>query len=244
MHANPQTWREFFDRHAPFYEQNPFTQNSKVEVQFLIDVMGLKPGMRLLDAGCGTGRHAVLLQESGMSVTGVDFSAGMLEVARAKGSGAEFIESDLTQWSSPGAYDAAVCLCEGGFGLINTDEDGVAHDLAILRNISASLRPGAPFLMTALNGYAVIRRVTDAHVENGAFDPVHMNLYHLDEMKLPEGDVQMMVKERLFIPTEVVAMLRTVGLQPISVWGGTAGDWGQRPLKLDEIEAMYLARKI
>lgn len=43
-----------------------------------------KPGARtLLDLGCGTGRHDALLAELGYSVTGVDRSSEMLEVARA-----------------------------------------------------------------------------------------------------------------------------------------------------------------
>ncbi len=247
MEPQALTWHEFFERHAPHYDQNPFTRNTQVEVQFLVERMGLKPSMRVLDAGCGTGRHSVELAKRGMFMVGVDLSPAMLSVAKEKGDAAgleiEWVEANLTEWQRPGAFEAAICLCEGGFGLINQDEDGVTHDLAILRNISASLVVGAPFILTALNGYALIRRMTDEAVTQGAFDPATMVLHHLDEMDLPEGPIQMIVKERLFIPPEVIALMRFAGFEVDAVYGGTAGEWGERPLKLDEIEMMIIARK-
>lgn len=43
------------------------------------------------------------------------------------------------------------------------------------------------------------------------------------------------------------AMLRLLfhlaGMAPLNMWGGTAGNWGRRPLDLDEIEIMIVARK-
>ena len=76
-------------------------------------LLGPVEGLRVLDAGCGTGRHALRLAERGAVVTGVDFSSGMLAQAREK-AGAErvrFVEHDL---AAPlpfeaGAFDRVVC---------------------------------------------------------------------------------------------------------------------------------------
>jgi len=243
----PRTWREFFEGHAEFYDQNAFTKNTLVECQFLTEKMKLVPGMRLLDVGCGTGRHSIELAKSGISVTGVDISPAMLQIAQSKaaqqGVNIEWIEADATLWNQPGSFDAAICLCEGGFGLSNHNEDPVTHDLSILRNISTSLKPGSPFILTALNGYSVIRRVTDEHVEHQSFDPASMEMVYIDEMNLPEGPTPMLIRERLFIPPEIKSMMYHAGFETKQVWGGTAGDWGERPLRLDEIEAMYFAMK-
>lgn len=241
------TWREFFDAHAPRYMENVFTKWTKTEVSFLLELWDLPPGSSILDMGCGTGRHAVEFATRGFKVTGVDLSQGMLaEAAKAAdeaGVEVEWIHADGTMFESDRSYDAAMCLCEGGIGLIEQGEEPVGHDLAILRNIAAALKPGAPFVLTALNGYAIIRRMTDEHVQGGAFDPATMLAQYVDEFELPEGKRSMLIRERLFIAPEMVAMLRVAGFEVQHVWGGTAGEWGKRPIKLDEIEAMYVCRK-
>lgn len=243
----PPTWREFFDEHAPNYLQNAFATHTAAEVSFLVELLHLRPGTTILDVGCGVGRHSIELAKLGMAVTGVDVSKGMLAQARdaalKAGVDVQWIEADATTWRSDLLFDAAICLCEGGIGLANLDEDPVRHDLAILQNIAASLRPNGMFVMTALNGYATIRQMTDEHVADGRFDPASMLSVYEDDWALPEGKKTMRIRERLFIPPEMVALLRHAGFDVEHVWGGTAGEWGKRPIKLDEIEAMYVARK-
>lgn len=243
----PKSWKEFFDSHAPYYLQNSFAQNTLVEVEFLWEIMGLRPGMSLLDMGCGVGRHSVELASRGILATGVDISSGMLaqarEAASSRGVQVEWVEADATAFVAETPYDAAICLCEGGIGLIGHDEDPVTHDMAILKGIASCLKPGAPFVMTALNGLATIRKLQDADVEAGAFDPATGIAIYRDEWDLPEGTRQFFIKERTFTPPELAAMLHHAGFLVEHIWGGTAGDWGQRPVKLDEIEVMYLCRR-
>jgi SAM-dependent methyltransferase len=259
----PATWKEFFDSHAPHYHQNPFTLATRQEVDFIVELFALQPGHTILDMGCGTGRHAVELAKRGMHVTGVDQSSGMLAEARKAAESAGVQILDQAPWEEPSVppgsvyfhegdatktvidflYDGVICLCEGGMGLANPDEDPIAHDVNILKNCARALRPNGMFLLTALNGYATIRQMTDEQVEQGVFDPATMLSQYENEWELPEGKRILRIRERLFIPPEMVAMLRFVGLQVEHVWGGTAGEWGRRPIKLDEVEAMYVCRK-
>jgi ubiquinone/menaquinone biosynthesis C-methylase UbiE len=58
----------------------------------IIDCLPIGPA---LDAACGTGRHTAYLAARGHSVIGVDGSAKMLAVARAKVSGVDFCQGDL-----------------------------------------------------------------------------------------------------------------------------------------------------
>lgn len=245
--AQSREWQRFFDAHAVNYDQNPFTHHHVAEVDFLLSLYPVTPGSRILDVGCGTGRHAVELAKRGYRVTGLDLSEGMLDVARRKameaGVEVEWVHGDATDFAVDAPFDMAICLCEGAVGLLERGEDAEAHDMAIFRNIAAALRPNAPFVMTSLNAYSVIRQMKDEFVVEGRFDPATMVSNYTDEWSLPEGPTIMTIYERLFIAPEVVRMLREAGFVVDNVYGGTAGHWARRPLSLDEVEAMFLARK-
>jgi len=240
-------WQDFFDSHAPYYMQNRFTKNTLAEVDFLLEVLELASGASILDIGCGTGRHAIELAKRGYKVTGVDISAGMLveaeKAAREANVTVEWIRSDATQFQATRQFDAAICLCEGAFGLLSTNEDPVEHDKAILRNISTALKPGGPFLLTTFNGIAKLRQLTQEDVEQRNFDPVTMIEESDQEMDLPEGKKIVHVKEHYYMPSEFTLLFQQEGLVVEHVWGGTAGKWGRRKINLDEIEVMLAARK-
>lgn len=243
----PTSWPQFFDAHAAHYDENVFTKNTLAEVDFFLGLFPLAKGARILDVGCGTGRHSIELAKRGYQVTGLDLSSGMLAVAKKKAADAnadvEWIQGDATAFELPENYDAALCVCEGAFGLIGTNDDPEEHDLNILKCTAKALRSGGGFLLTGLNAYSVIRRLTDDNVKNGAFDPATMIAEYEDEWDLPEGKVTLTVRERLFIAPEVTRMLRDAGFRVNGVYGGTAGNWARRPIALDEIETMFVATK-
>jgi len=240
-------WERFFDGYASRYMEEGFTKNTVAEVDFLIDELKLPPGSSILDMGCGTGRHSVALANRGYRMTGVDLSVGMLAEARkaaeAAGVQVEWIQSDATRFASTKLFDAAVCLCEGAFGLVTLEEDADAHDAAILRNIHAALKPGARFILTALNGLRAIRQYTQTDVDEGRFDPLTLVETHSMEWETPGGKQSVTVREKLHLPQELAGMCRAAGFSVEHVWGGTAGNWGRRTVALDEIEVMIVARR-
>lgn len=241
-------WEEFFDGHAPVYMDNSFTKNTVEEVNFILEEINLPLGSRILDIGCGTGRHSVELARRGYQVTGVDISSGMLseaeKAAKEAGVAVELIHADATLFTSEKMFDAAICLCEGAFTLLGSSDDPIEHDLTILRNIYSALKPGARFILTALNGCRMIRQYTQEDVENERFDPVNMVELETIECDTPEGKKSLQVRERSYVPTELVILFRQIGFKVEHVWGGTAGNWGRRNLHLDEMEIMIIGRKI
>lgn len=243
----PVSWQRFFDAHAERYEENVFTKNTVAEVDFFLNLFPLARGARILDVGCGTGRHSIELAKRGCQVTGLDLSSGMLAVAKRNAEEAgievEWIQADASDFQLEKTYDAALCVCEGAFGLIGSEDDPEDHDAAVLRCTARSLRSGAGFLLTALNAYGAIRRFTQENVTSGAFNPATMVAEYDDEWDLPEGKQIMTIRERLFIAPEVVRMLRDAGFRVDGVYGGTAGNWAKRTLQLDEIEMMFVCRK-
>lgn len=85
----------FFDRHAEADDYDVFTAESKLRI---IDAFrrltGLPQGARVADLGCGSGAFTQLLREAGYNVTGLDISAKLVTVGRAKYPGLDLIEGD------------------------------------------------------------------------------------------------------------------------------------------------------
>lgn len=241
-------WKRFFDRHAPQYMDEPFVTGTQGEVDFLIEHLQLTPEQRILDMGCGTGRHALELARRGYHVTGVDLSDGMLEqgrqIAQAEGlATVAFQQADATRYTTDTPFDRAYCVCEGALGLIGTVSDPQTHDLTIIRNLYNALKPGGRMLITVLNAMRHIRLYQQADVDAGIFDP--LTLTETNTMTTGEGDdtVEITIRERGFVVPELRLMLRVTGFEVAHIGGGTAGNWAIRPLELDEYEILALANK-
>jgi SAM-dependent methyltransferase len=240
-------WQQFFDRFADRYDREEFTHNTQAEVRFILEHLRPPAGGRILDLGCGTGRHSVALAQQGLQVTGVDLSPGMLAVARRRAEAAnvavEWVQSDATTFTPSETYDAVICLCEGAMCLLSGDEDALVHDQQILGTVTRALRPGGRFLLNVLNACRQIRAFNDADVASGRFNVLDLTETSLVSELLPDFRPDPPPRERGYTPPELRRMLLAAGLEVRGIHGGTAGDWGLRPPKLDEMELMALAEK-
>jgi SAM-dependent methyltransferase len=102
----------------------------------------LPPGAAVLDLGCGAGVPATGWLAQRFAVTGVDFSAKQLELARKNAPSASFIKADMTGLRfAPETFDAVVAL----HSIIHVPR---AEHPALIRNIYRWLKPGGGFLAT------------------------------------------------------------------------------------------------
>jgi demethylmenaquinone methyltransferase/2-methoxy-6-polyprenyl-1,4-benzoquinol methylase len=111
--------RAMFDRIARIYD--PFNTLMTAGMHHAwrrrsVDLAGVGPGSRALDVATGTGDLALELAARGASVTGMDFSPAMLELARAKAPGIEFEEGNALGLRYEDASFDAVTV---GFGARN-----------------------------------------------------------------------------------------------------------------------------
>ncbi len=125
-----------FDRIAPVYDLMNRLMTVGLDRRWRRETVAavVRPGDRVLDVCCGTGDLALAAVQAGGQVTGLDFSAPMLERARSKSADVEWLEGDaLALPFQQGSFDAVTI----GFGLRNLAN--VERGLAELRRV---LRPG------------------------------------------------------------------------------------------------------
>ena len=78
-------WYELlFTNYANTYEKEPFTKGTIQEVDFIEKELAYDKSKKILDMGCGTGRHSIELTSRGYQVDGVDLSTNMLAKAKEK----------------------------------------------------------------------------------------------------------------------------------------------------------------
>jgi SAM-dependent methyltransferase len=125
-------------------------QDARAWVDVIVQHGGMRPGMRLLDLGCGRGRHARLFAEHGLKVTGIDLSSASIDDARSEGPGVEFLVHDMRKPFAREQYDAVVCL----FTSLGYSEDR-ADDQRAVENAALALVPGGLLVLDLLNGALV-----------------------------------------------------------------------------------------
>ena len=240
-------WITFFRHHAPGYMNNPFTGNTDREVEFILEELRVPADARILDLGCGTGRHAIELAKKGMRMTGVDISGEMLEEARKQAEKEEvqieWVCMDAIEYEAGPVFDGAICICEGAFGLLGSEDDPYKHEIRILEVIQTALKPGGKLILTALNGFRPVRLATPRDLKTGKFNPLTMVERGPMDIETPEGPKSIITRERSFIPSELFLMHELAGLRVEHIYGGTAGAWGRRDLELDEMEIMVISLK-
>ena len=222
------------------YLKYSFTKGTAQEVQFILDVLQLPSEARLLDVGCGPGRHAIALAEAGLHVTGVDVSPRFLEIAREAGTERglggrlSLFECDARQMPFDDEFDAVISICQGAFGLMG-DGDGL-----VLRRIMEAAKPGGRVLLTAFSAYYEARMGRDA-----ATIDVDRGLVHERSSISTEngGQDEVDLWTGVYTPRELRLLALGVGLVPEDVWSVEPGDFVRRPPDLDHPEFMLSARK-
>lgn len=142
--------RKGYDRWAAVYDHdaNPL---QALEEPIVRKAVGEATGLDALDLGCGTGRHAIWLAQSGAKVTAVDFSAGMLDAARQKpgAGGIRFLAHDL-HGALP--FEADFDLVVSGLVLEHL------RDLApFFGEVNRVLRPGGRAIVSAFHPAMLLR---------------------------------------------------------------------------------------
>jgi SAM-dependent methyltransferase len=106
--------REGYDRWSDVYDGTP-NPLVALDRRHTLGLLRAQPAERILDAGCGTGTHLGAMLIAGAAPVGLDFSRGMLRVARRKHRAVPLVQADLNQQLPvrPRAFDAVLCALVG-----------------------------------------------------------------------------------------------------------------------------------
>jgi SAM-dependent methyltransferase len=256
--SEPEPWYiTFFERdyHDTFYValrapgEAIGPEATQKEVAFMVDVLQLTPGARILDLCCGPGRHSVELARRGFSVTGLDLSAYHLELARAAaedaGVGATFIRHDMRDLPTTPPFDAVINYFTS-FGYLESEEE----DAKVARRVAEALRPGGRFLIDTRNALRTLREFSAhsvTHAEDGTllieerrYEPLAGRIDSLWTYVSRDGQRrQASVRWRAYTPAELRGMIVAAGLRVTASYGDLDGS----PLGLDSRRTILLAEK-
>lgn len=251
-----QWYETLFEYYANSYDKEVFTQGTIGECDFIEKEISYDKSVRILDIGCGTGRHAVELSKRGYQITGVDLSTSQLKRAREKTEEQnlqiDFQHHDARNLPFQNEFGLVIMLCEGGFSLMETDE----MNYQILQNAGEALISGGKLIFTTLNGlFPLFHSVKDfldstKEAENASYDNLSFDLMTFREhstIKVVNDlgkEIKLQCNERYYVPPEITWLLKSLGFTEIDIFSCKLGSFSRdNRLTTEDYEMLVLAEK-
>ena len=253
---NKQWYETLFENYGQKYDNECFTQGTIGEGDFLEKEINYNKELKIIDVGCGTGRHSIELSKRGYSITGIDLSESLLQKAREKalqnGLQINFLRHDARNLPFENQFDVAIMMCEGGFPLMETDE----MNFEILKNVSKSLKNKSKFIFTTLNGlFPLFHSINDFHTEgiiegNATYDSKNFDLMTFRDRNITKfvddngAEKELECNERYYVPSEIKWSLQTLGFTKIEIFGAKLGAFSREDkLTTEDFEMLVIAER-
>ncbi len=190
------------------------------EVESIIQLLSLKGSEKVIDLGCGAGRHCHAFARLGFDITGLDQSKELIEIAK-EGPG-KFIHDDILSFSMPDTFDLALSLFTS-FGYFRKDDD----NLKLLSKAQESLKVGGTYFLEYLHPFSVRKNLV--HAETLIVDQEIVTITRQIEddivvkrILFPGRSYEERVK--LYSRHQIEKMLSQVGLEIQNVWNDYQGN--------------------
>ena len=251
-----QWYEELFENYGMKYDNENFTQGTIGECDFIDKEINYNKKARILDIGCGTGRHSIELSKRGYIITGIDLSESLLKRAKEKASKHNlqivFQKHDARELPFLNEFDLVIMLCEGAFPLMETDE----MNFQILRNASNALKPKGKLMFTTLNGLfplfhsvkeflASATKDGNATYSNNSFDLMTFRDHGITHVEDDLGNKKELVcNERYYVPSEITWLLKTLKFKTVDIFGAKLGAFTRNDkLTTEDYEMLVIAEK-
>jgi len=241
MAAEPAAGRDHWfedlaDHLGAAYDRYAHTKGTVQEVDHVVAQLGLAPGHRILDVGCGTGRHAKELAGRGFVVHGVDISERFVDLARREApAGATFERLDARAMAFDAEFDAVICLCQGAFGMMTADGD----DAAVIDGMSRALRGGGRLALSAFNAYFAVKYHQDA-----SFDAATGVSHERTEIRSEAGEARTVdLWTGCYTPRELRSLLDRHAFVVDSIASVEPGAYGSDAPTVETAEYLVIATR-
>jgi len=251
-----QWYEELFTDYAKIYDRECFTQGTLGAVDFIEQELGADRSKRILDVGCGTGRHAIDLVRRGYRVTGIDLSESQLERARQKAREAEvevsFLRRNARDVRFEEPFDLMMMICEGAFPLMESD----AMNFQVLANAGRALARRGNLILTTLNAlYPLYHSVKDFLSQGETAGGTRTGELAFDLLSFRQRATVTVVDdhgkqrtlhtdERYYAPCEISWRLEQLGFSRVDIQGCRLGAFSRSdPLSPDDFEMLVIAVK-
>jgi 2-polyprenyl-3-methyl-5-hydroxy-6-metoxy-1,4-benzoquinol methylase len=248
-----QWYEKLFENYGENYDKEIFTRGTEGECDFIEKELGYNRSLKIIDVGCGTGRHSIELTKRGYQMTGIDLSDSQLKKAREKAAAndlkIEFLKHDARALSFVKQFDAAIMLCEGGFPLMETDE----MNFEILKSVTRALKENAKFIFTTLNGlFPLFHSINDFHGDtesegasyrSDSFDLMTFRDHNVTTFTDDDGIEQKLeCNERYYVPSEITWLLKSLGYTKVEIFGAKLGAFSRNDkLTTEDYEMLVVA---
>jgi SAM-dependent methyltransferase len=232
--AKEKSWYEqdgFWKTFAPVLFNSERMLSAGQEVEQIVSLLKLQPGVSICDLCCGLGRHSLELARRGFKVTGVDRTTSYLQEAKkkadAEGLDIQFIHDDMRDFCQPNAFDALINVFTS-FGYF----EAAADDKRVLENVYESLKEDGKFLIDIMAKEVLARIFQEKRwfEEDGAII--------LEEAKLSEdwSSVEsrwIIIRDgsrdefrfslRLYSAAQLSELLKSCGFSKVEIYGDLSG---------------------
>ena len=219
----------FFEQGSPYLYHPLLTpERTAKEINFILSITDIKPGGRILDIGCGAGRHSIKLARRGYDVLGIDPSEVMVAAAKERAAEAmvnpEFRRMRGEDLSFDGEFDLVICLFTT-LGQVNDQQDN--HQL--LYNAFRALESGGHLIVELQQPDWVEAHIkTEERLGSGEsyvdvkrnYDKSQNLVTEIFTRISPKGQQVYMLRYRLFNQDEVLQLLERAGFGKILFYGG------------------------
>jgi SAM-dependent methyltransferase len=202
-------------------------EETRRECEQIVALLGLRPGARILDAGCGFGRTVGVLSEMGFDAVGIDISPAVIAEAERRNPGPRYLVHDLTMPlpDEVERFDAIVNVYSSfGYG------ETVADDQAVLNTWHDALKDGGALVMELSDIERSQARLGPlGTVVDREDDGVHEHLWcdpetHVLHVRYTAPDGRTLdVDTRLYAADELVEMVEQAGFRDMQRYGGFDG---------------------